>query len=136
MNFEKKLKIRFITAFLLIAIGIILEVLGMYFDQSMLSSFGAMFIVIGVARVIQHRRITKTPESFEQRKIAETDERNVHIWKNARANAFSYSLIIAAVLVVLLYIFNKNDIGLLISQVISAEIVVYWICYYIEKKKN
>ena len=79
MDFNKKMKIRKNIAFVYILIGvgmIILNVTGILTNDIM-SSFGLMLFVIGIARMVQYKRITADSESLNARRIAENDERNV-----------------------------------------------------------
>ena len=117
MEFKKKLKVRLYTAIAYIIIGAV--VIGLSFTRlganEMISSVGAVFAVMGIARIIQYMRITKNEESIHQREVAETDERNVMIWTKARSLAFSIYILAAALAVVVLYLMNMNFAGKIVA---------------------
>lgn len=136
MDFKKKLKIRLYTAIAVLIIGIAMIALGCIKNREMLTSFGLMFFVIGIARIRQYKRITKDDESFRAREIAETDERNVKIWTQARAVAFSVYIFIAAIAVITLYAIDLDLYAKIISYSLLSFIVIYWLCYIFISKKN
>ncbi len=137
MEFRKKLKVRLYTAIAYIIIGAVF--IGLSFTRlgsnEMISSFGAVFAVMGIARIIQYMRITKDEESIHQREIAETDERNVMIWTKARSLAFSIYILAAALAVVVLYLMNMNFAGKIVAYNLFGFVAIYWICYFIISRK-
>lgn len=137
MDFNKKMKIRKNIAFVYILIGvgmIILNVTGILTNDIM-SSFGLMLFVIGIARMVQYKRITADSESLNARRIAENDERNVMLWTKARSLATSVYLLLLAVMVIVLYIINMQTEAQIVSYCMLAFVVIYWICYFIVSKK-
>ena len=137
MDFNKKMKIRKNIAFVYILIGvgmIILNVTGILTNDIM-SSFGLMLFVIGIARMVQYKRITADSESLNARRIAENDERNVMLWTKARSLATSVYLLLLAVMVIVLYIINMQTAAQIVSYCMIAFVVIYWICYFIVSKK-
>ena len=137
MDFNKKMKIRKNIAFVYILIGvgmIILNVTGILTNDIM-SSFGLMLFVIGIARMVQYKRITADSESLNARRIAENDERNVMLWTKARSLATSVYLLLLAVMVIVLYIINMQTAAQIVSYCMLAFVVIYWICYFILSKK-
>lgn len=135
MDFAKKLKIRLYTAITFIFTGILFIVTGVIVSNEMPSSLGLMFCVIGIARIRQYFVINKNEESFNKRKVAETDERNVMIWTKARALAFSIYIVISCLGVILLYLFNLSKYGIVLALNLWVLTVIYWICYFITKRK-
>ena len=137
MDFNKIMKIRKNIAFVYILIGvgmIILNVTGILTNDIM-SSFGLMLFVIGIARMVQYKRITADSESLNARRIAENDERNVMLWTKARSLATSVYLLLLAVMVIVLYIINMQTAAQIVSYCMLAIVVIYWICYFIVSKK-
>ena len=137
MDFNKKMKIRKNIAFVYILIGvgmIILNVTGILTNDIM-SSFGLMLFVIGIARMVQYKRITADSESLNARRIAENDEINVMLWTKARSLATSVYLLLLAVMVIVLYIINMQTAAQIVSYCMLAFVVIYWICYFIVSKK-
>ncbi|MBP1581526.1 MAG: hypothetical protein J6A26_03925, partial [Oscillospiraceae bacterium] len=102
MEFKKKLKVRLYYGIGCAVLGIVMMIFGFWRAEEYVSSLGLMFLIIGIARVIQYRRITQTEESLHQREIAEKDERNVLLWTKARSLTFTiYSIVLALVVIIL-----------------------------------
>ena len=109
--------------------------LGAVIGRDIASSFGLMFLVIGIARTMQYIRIVKNPEIFKKAQVAEEDERNILIWTKARSLAFSVYVIIAALAVVILYLCDLDVWGQAVSYSLSGFVAIYWICYFIVSRK-
>ncbi len=135
MRFTEKLKARAGTAIIIGITGVVLMVVGFVKQTEMASSFGLMFLVIGIARILQYMHITKDADTLKKHEIAETDERNVMLWTKARALAFSVYIIIAAIAVVVLYLFDMNEQAKVVSYSLSTFVLIYWVCYIIIRKK-
>lgn len=137
MEFRKKLKVRLYTAIVYIIIGAVF--IGLSFTRlganEVISTFGAVFAVMGVARVVQYLRITKDEESIRQREIAETDERNVMIWTKARSLTFTVYSVAAGLAVIVLYLLNMVFVAQIVAYTVCAFLIVYWICYFIISRK-
>ncbi|MBP3284301.1 MAG: DUF2178 domain-containing protein [Clostridia bacterium] len=135
MEFLKKLKVRFYTAIVFIVLGLVLIAVGLMNATEMASSFGLMFVVIGIARIIQYKRITKDEESLHQREVAENDERNVMVWTKARSLAFSIYIMITCCAIVVLYLMNMTSIAQIVAYNLFSFILIYWVCYFIISRK-
>ncbi|MGN0149795.1 MAG: hypothetical protein ACI4C7_06050 [Clostridia bacterium] len=135
MEFKKKLKVRLYTAILYAVIGIALIIINIFTPNEMLSSFGAVMLVIGIVRIVQYMRITKDEDSIHSREVAETDERNVMIWTRARSMAFSVYIMISAMAVIVLYLFKQDYIAQVVGIMLAGFVVIYWICYFFISKK-
>lgn len=137
MDFNKKMKIRKNIALVYILIGvamILLNVTGIVTNDIM-SSFGLMLFVMGIARMVQYKRITADSESLNARRIAENDERNVMLWTKARSITTSVYLMLSALAVIVLYIINMQTAAQIVSYCMISFVVIYWICYFIVSKK-
>ena len=73
---------------------------------------------------------------MRKREIAETDERNISIANKAKSYAFAIYVVVACVSVILLEIANKTDLDIILSATVSFLILVYWISYFIIRKKS
>ena len=135
MEFRKKLKVRLYTAICILCLGIILIIAGFFSTNEMASSFGLMFAVIGLARIVQYRIISKDEESLHKREVAETDERNVMLWTKARSLAFSVYVLVCAVAVVVLFLLDMDIYAHIISYSLFAFVGIYWLCYFIISRK-
>ena len=135
MEYNKKLKIRQKVAIGLIIAGVAFDLLGIFANWEMASVFGTVFLVVGIARIVQYKRIAKDPEMMHQREIAEQDERNIMLWTKARSLAFMVYVIVMALAVIVMSLFNVPG-GNIVSLCMMGFIIIYWICYLIIVKKN
>ena len=137
MEFKKKLKQRLYIALSYIAIGIALiaaDALN-HFENTFIFSFGVTMLVMGVIRLIRHRKITKDDASIRKQELSETDERIRMISERARSWAFSYSIIIAGIAVIVLSLLGKHDAALPFAWYVCGMVVLYWIFWLILRKK-
>ena len=136
MDYKKKLKIRLNTAIIMISTGIIFTVFSIFADLEMASTFGAVFLVMGIARVVQYKRLLNDPEEMRRREIVETDERNVMLWTKARSLAFAVYIIAMGIAVIALQLMEMSQAANIVSWCMMGFIIIYWICYFIIVKKN
>ena len=136
MDYKKKLKTRLNTAIIMISVGIIFTVSSIFADSEMASTFGAVFLVMGIARVVQYKRMLNDPEEMRRREIVETDERNVMLWTKARSLAFVVYIIALGIAVIVLQLMEMSQAANIVSLCMMGFIVIYWICYFIIIKKN
>ena len=137
MEFKKKLKQRLYIALSYIAIGIALiaaDVLN-HFENTFIFSFGVTMLVMGVIRLIRHWKITKDDASIRKQELSETDERIRMISERARSWAFSYSIMIAGIAVIVLSLLGKHDAALPFAWYVCGMVVLYWIFWLILQKK-
>ena len=135
MDFRKRLKMRQTTAIVYIMIGLVFLALSWWMKHDFLSSLGLVFVVMGLARLRQYRRITSSEENLKQREVVETDERNVMLWTKARSLAFSYSLMILCIATIIMQLLGHSEVTMLLGIVIYCFITIYWLCYWYVKKK-
>ena len=136
MDYKKKLKTRLNTAIIMISVGIIFTVSSIFADSEMASTFGAVFLVMGIARVVQYKRLLNDPEEMRRREIVEKDERNVMLWTKARSLAFVVYIIALGIAVIVLQLMEMPQAANIVSLCMMGFIVIYWICYFIIVKKN
>ncbi len=136
MDYKKKLKTRLNTAIIMISVGIIFTVSSIFADSEMASTFGAVFLVMGIARVVQYKRLLNDPEEMRRREIVETDERNVMLWTKARSLAFVIYIIALGIAVIVLQLMEMTQAANIVSWCLMGFVVIYWICYFIIVKKN
>ena len=136
MDYKKKLKTRLNTAIIMISVGIIFTVSSIFADSEMASTFGAVFLVMGIARVVQYKRLLNDPEEMHRREIVEKDERNVMLWTKARSLAFVIYIIALGIAVIVLQLMEMIQAANIVSWCLMGFVVIYWICYFIIVKKN
>lgn len=135
MDYKKKLKIRLYASTVIGVIGLALIVLGNIWKNDMTISFGAVYLVIAVARLVQYRKITKNADTLREREIAEKDERNVLLWTKARSLAFSVYILLASTASVILYALGIETEARVLAYSLFAFVFIYWICYFIISRK-
>ena len=135
MEFKKKLKVRLYYGIGCTVLGVLMMILGFLRTEEYISSLGLMFLIIGIARVIQYRRITQTEESLRQREIAEKDERNVLLWTKARSLTFTIYSIVLALAVIILRLMEVELIPQILAFCLFTMVLIYWICYFALSRK-
>ena len=137
MEFKKKLQTRLYIAVSYIVIGLTLiaaDALN-HFENQFFFSFGMALTVMGILRLIRHRKITKDDASIRKQELAETDERTLMMAEKARSWAFSYSIMIAGIAVIVLSLLGKHDTAQPFAWFVCGQVALYWICWMILRKK-
>ena len=139
MEFKKKLKIRLYTAIAYMVLGaamIVVFNLVVKNATAFLSSFGFALLVIGFANLRRYRLITKSEETIRSREIAETDERNIFIAHKARSAAFILYTVLTCTAVIVLELLNQTELAMILSGTICVLLVIYWVSYWIIRKRS
>ncbi len=138
MDFKKKLKIRLFTAITYIVLGaaMIITSLVIKTENEFISSFGFALILIGIVRIRNHMLITKNDETVKKQEIAETDERNIYIANKAKTFTFSLYIIISCLAVIVLQFFDAPLLSQYISLSVCLLLIIYWVSYFIIRKKS
>ena len=138
MDFKKKLKIRLFVAISYVILGIAMIVIFNIIktENNFLSSFGFALTVIGIARIRNYFLITKNEETITKRQIAENDERNISIANKAKSVAFLAYILVVCTSIIVLYLFNKTQLAFILSATVCFLLLVYWISYWIIRKKS
>ena len=132
MKFETRVKVRLGMGAALALFGVILICISSGGGE--ITAFGAAFAALGVLRIIKYARLLKNKENLSKSRIAEEDERNVMVMLKARSAAFSISILAAGIYVIYSYL-AKCGHPVFVSFGISAVILIYLVCYYIEERK-
>lgn len=138
MDYRKKLKQRLYYGIICIALGVMM-IVGVYASKSnneFISALGFAVAMVGVARIIQYLKITKNEESIQKQKINETDERNLSIIQKAKSATFSIYLLISCSVVIITALIDMPDIAKWIGYSQFVLVIIYWICYWIIRKKS
>ena len=138
MDFRKKLKIRLFIAIGYIILGLVMIAAFNIIEteNNFLSSFGFALVVIGIVHIRNYIMITKNEETIKKRQIAETDERNIAIANKAKSVSFIIYVILASVSVIVLELLNKTQLAIILSGTICVLILIYWVSYWIIRKKS
>lgn len=138
MDYKKKLKQRLYYGVICIVLGVIM-IVGVTVTKSeneYISAFGFALAMVGVARIIQYLKITKNEDSIKKQKINETDERNISIIQKAKSATFSIYLLISCSVVIVTALIDMPDVAKVIGYSQFVLVIVYWICYWIYRKRS
>ena len=137
MDFKKRMRQRWYLAVSYCVIGLALIVVfwmgetGNYF----INSFGFALLAIGITRIVQNRKITKSEESMHKREIMESDERYRMIAERAKGWAFSFFLMVACIVTIVLSVFGYHDYAQPFGWIVALMVAIYWIFWLIANKK-
>ncbi len=137
MDFEKKMKTRLYVAVIYIALGVLM-ITGASVtkaDNGFISSLGFAVVVMGAVRVRNYFMITANEETMRKQEIAETDERNIMIVNKARSATFSIYLLLSGTVTIILSLFEMHDAAKWIAYSVLVLVFIYWICYWVYRKK-
>lgn len=137
MDFEKKMKQRLYIAVGYCVLGTALTITAVVtnFENNFIISYGLALVVLGILRIVQNRKITKTQQSMHRREVAESDERNRMLAERAKSWAFSFSILIAGILVIILSILGYHDQAQPFAWFVCLMVVLYWVFWLIARKK-
>ena len=137
MDFEKKMKLRQYIAVLYCILGPSLIVVAAVngFENYFISSFGFALLAMGIVRIVQYRRISMNEQKMHQREVAESDERNIMMAERARSWAFSFAIMIAGIVVIILSILGYHDQAQPFAWFVCLMVALYWVFYLIARKK-
>ena len=137
MDFRKKMKQRLWIAISYIALGLILVIADAvnHFENYFFSSFGFALVIMGILRIIRHRKTMRNDQSIRKQELAESDERIRMIAERARSRVFSLSVTGAGILVIVLNILGHHDAALPFAWYVCGMVVLYWICFSVIRKK-
>ncbi len=138
MDYKKKLKMRlfFGIGYIVLGLALILTFCFIATESDYLSSFGFALIVVGAVRVRNYFLINKNEETLKKHEIAETDERNIAIANKAKSIAFIIYIIAMGISIIVLQILHKSELASVLSGTMCFLILVYWISYFIIRKKS
>ena len=137
MDFEKKMKQRLYIAVSYCVLGLILIIADVVnsFENYFIFSFGFALLIMGVLRIVQNRKITNNEKTMHKREIAETDERNIMLSERAKSWTFSFSIMIAGIIVIILSFLGRHELAQPFAWFICLMVALYWIFRLIANKK-
>ena len=137
MEFEKKLKKRILTARIFLIAGPLLMAVSIWqnLDNEFFFAWGTALMVIGIVRLRQYRKLMASPEAMRAQEVAETDERNVMLANKAKSYAFFWYVLICSVAVIVLEFMNQVQIATSLAFSVCFLILLYWVCYYVLRRK-
>lgn len=137
MDFKKRMKQRLYVAISYIVLGMIFLMVAIFSktDNYFIQAFSIALLLMGISRIFSYRRIMLNEKVLRQRELAETDERNKMMAERARSWAFSFSIMIAGIAVIVLSLLGYHDLALPLSWFVCLMTLLYWICWNIIRKK-
>lgn len=137
MDFKKKMKQRLYIAVSYCVLGLILIIADVVnsFDNYFIFSFGFALLIMGVLRIVQNRKITNNEKTMHKREIAETDERNIMLSERAKSWTFSFSIMIAGIIVIILSFLGRHELAQPFAWFLCLMVALYWIFRLIANKK-
>lgn len=137
MDFKKKMKQRLYIAVSYCVLGLILIIADVVnsFENYFIFSFGFAFLIMGVLRIVQNRKITNNEKTMHKREIAETDERNIMLSERAKSWTFSFSIMIAGIIVIILSFLGRHELAQPFAWFVCLMVALYWIFRLIANKK-
>ena len=96
---------------------------------------GSALLLIGMIRLLKEHRLNKNEAYRQQVEIYTHDERYQFIRVKAMSWTTYYFIMICAILTFVFYLLNQKFLSMVSSFAICIMLVIYWICYYVLKKK-
>lgn len=137
MEYRDKLKKRLNLGIAYIVIGVLMIASGFVLENTdtFISSFGFALALMGVVRIRNYKLITRNDDTIRKQEIAETDERNIALANKARSWAFFLYVMGASILVIILQFTPMRDTATLIAYTVCILVVLYWISYWVLRRK-
>ena len=137
MDFNKKMKVRLFVSIAYCILGIVLVAASAmnHFQNHFTISYGLALLVIGFLRIAQNRKITQDDKTMRHQELTEADERNRMLADRAKSWTFSFSIIVAGVIVLILSFLGYHDQALPFSYFVCFMVGIYWIFRFIAGKK-
>lgn len=137
MEFKRKLKQRLLVAVSYIVLGLVLILADAvnHFNNYYFFSFGLTLVILGVLRIFKYRKITRDDKTIRRQELTETDERIRMISERAKSWAFSFSILIAGIAVIVLSLMGYHDEALPYAWYVCGQVILYWIFWLILRKK-
>ena len=127
---------RLIASIVWIVIGIVLSICSfLNLVDSYWSGMGTALLIVGILQVIRFVRYHKDPSYKETVDTNTQDERNRFIAMKAWSWAGYLLVIIAAVASMALRALGYDDYSMIASLCVCIILVLYWVSYWILKKK-
>ena len=120
----------------LLAAGLVLMGLGFAeIVDEFWSGMGSALLVIGVIRLLRFYRLKKNEAYREKTETAVTDERNQFIRMKAWSWAGYLFIMVSAVATIIFKVLSQDLLCQVASGAVCLMLVLYWISFFILKKK-
>ncbi len=119
---------------ILLGVGLIVGDLVTEMD-SFWSGFGTGFLAVGVLQLVRWIRYIRNADYREKANTEANDERNHFLTAKAWSWAGYLFVLISAVACIVLRICGQNDLSLMASGAMCLILVLYWVSYFIVRRK-
>ena len=99
------------------------------------SGMGSALLVIGIIRLLRFYRLKKNDTYREKMETAVTDERNQFIRMKAWSWAGYLFIMVTAVATIIFRILGQELLSQVASYSVCLMLVLYWVSYFVLKKK-
>ena len=99
------------------------------------SGMGSALLVIGIIRLLRFYRLKKNDGYREKMETAQTDERNQFIRMKAWSWAGYLFIMVTAVATIIFRILGQDLLSQVAGYSVCLMLVLYWVSYFVLKKK-
>ena len=99
------------------------------------SGMGSALMVVGIVRLLRSYRLSRSETYREKREVAETDERLHFIRNKAWAWAGYLFIIICALSTIVFKLLGQDLLCIVFGGAVCLMLVLFWVCFFILKKK-
>ncbi len=99
------------------------------------SGMGSALMVVGIVRLLRSYRLSRSETYREKREVAETDERLHFIRNKAWAWAGYLFIIICALSTIVFKLLRQDLLCMVFGGAVCLMLVLFWVCFFILKKK-
>lgn len=136
-----KLKLQKKYGIILIAVGIVLEILflifqGINYEGGVLCGMGSCFIFIGLIYLLRVRRLSKDAEKAADYEASITDERTAFIVSKARSITFYFCIFVQLIAgLVCMFLLDQRLIGQVLTFLTCFQCLLYYAIFITLNKK-
>lgn len=124
---------------LVFPIGLVFILLGVLVEEEtgcFYSGFGSGLLAVGIAKLVQYRRLAKDPEKLADYEASLKDERTVYVANKARSMTFFVTVYLElAAGLAALYFLPDPLVGKILCFAASAQCLVFVLIYWYYNKK-
>ncbi len=103
--------------------------------DSFWSGMGGALLAVGALQILKYYRLNKNEAYREKMEIEYNDERNQFIRNKAWAWSGYLFILIAAIACIVLKITGQEVLSMAASGAVCLMLVLYWVSYYLLKRK-
>ena len=127
---------RILASIVWIVVGIVLSICSIFnLVDAYWSGMGTALLAVGILQLVRFIRYKRDPEYKEAVDTSTQDERNRYIAMKSWSCAGYFFVIIAAIASIALRVLGYNDYSMIASICVCIIVIVYWVSYWVYKKK-